>query len=160
MKLISTIGSVLAVAALLSSCKTKDPYAQTGTSSYTSPYYGQTATTTPQYGDYVDVAPVQPQTQQNYTYQPEQPSYQAPSYNSQPTYTPQTSYQEPSYQQPAYQPPVDTTPVSGMRSHTVTKGDTLYNISQRYGTTVGAIQQANGLADSTLIRLGETISVP
>ncbi len=48
---------------------------------------------------------------------------------------------------------------SGATSHTVQKGDTLYNISRRYGTTVGAIQRANGL-DGDLIRIGERLAIP
>ncbi len=43
--------------------------------------------------------------------------------------------------------------------HTVAKGDTLYNISKRYGTTVAAIQDANGLY-STNIGLGQNLKIP
>lgn len=47
----------------------------------------------------------------------------------------------------------------GSNSHTVVKGDTLFNISRRYGTTVGAIQSANGI-NGDLIRLGERLVIP
>ena len=43
--------------------------------------------------------------------------------------------------------------------HTVVKGDTLYSLSRRYGTSVGAIQRANGLSGTT-IRLGRTLKIP
>lgn len=50
-------------------------------------------------------------------------------------------------------------PMHSTRSHTVAKGDTLYSLSRRYGTTVEAIQRANGL-NGTLIRLGDSIKIP
>lgn len=40
--------------------------------------------------------------------------------------------------------------------HKVKSGDTLYNISKRYGTTVDAIKHANGLT-SDLIRVGQSL---
>jgi LysM repeat protein len=43
--------------------------------------------------------------------------------------------------------------------HKVVKGDTLYNISRRHGTSVSAIQRANGIKGTT-IRLGQTLKVP
>lgn len=43
--------------------------------------------------------------------------------------------------------------------HTVRKGDTLYSLSRRYGTSVGAIQKANGIKGTT-IRVGQTLKVP
>ena len=43
--------------------------------------------------------------------------------------------------------------------HTVVKGDTLYSLGRRYGTSVGAIQRANGL-DGTLIRIGQSLRIP
>lgn len=42
--------------------------------------------------------------------------------------------------------------------HTVVQGDTLWNISQRYGTTVEAVKKLNGL-NSTNIRLGMQLKV-
>lgn len=47
----------------------------------------------------------------------------------------------------------------GSRSHTVVKGDTLYGLSRRYGTSVSAIQGANGLTSDN-IRIGQTLSIP
>ena len=43
--------------------------------------------------------------------------------------------------------------------HTVVKGDTLYSLGRRYGTSVGAIQRANGIT-GTLIRIGQTLKIP
>ncbi len=76
--------------------------------------------------------------------------------DSGPAYTPPPT--TPSYTPPAptYSPPATT---SSSRSHTVVKGDTLYNISKRYGTTVSAIQRANGI-NGDLIRLGERLVIP
>jgi hypothetical protein len=44
--------------------------------------------------------------------------------------------------------------------HTVQEGENLYRIARKYGTSVQAIQQANGLADPTLIRLGQKLVIP
>lgn len=43
--------------------------------------------------------------------------------------------------------------------YTVKKGDTLYKISRKYGTSVGALQRANGISGS-LIRPGQALKVP
>jgi FOG: LysM repeat len=43
-------------------------------------------------------------------------------------------------------------------THTVAPGDTLYNISNRYGMTVTELQQLNGLS-SNHITLGQTLNV-
>lgn len=43
--------------------------------------------------------------------------------------------------------------------HTVQKGETLYRLSRRYGTTVSAIQKANGLS-GTNIRIGQSLKIP
>ena len=53
----------------------------------------------------------------------------------------------------SFSQPADTT------AHTVTKGDTLYNISKRYAVTVDAIQSANGLYGNT-IGLGQILTIP
>jgi len=44
--------------------------------------------------------------------------------------------------------------------HTVVRGDTVYRIAQRYGTTMTAIQQANGLADGAIIFAGQQLVIP
>ena len=43
--------------------------------------------------------------------------------------------------------------------HTVAKGDTLYSLGRRYGTSVGAIQRANGIS-GTIIRIGQKLKIP
>lgn len=45
-------------------------------------------------------------------------------------------------------------------SYTVARGDTLSGIATRYGTTVAAIQQANGIKNASLIRIGQVLAVP
>ncbi len=49
--------------------------------------------------------------------------------------------------------------LSQTATHTVVPGDTLYNISQRYSTSVSAIVRLNALAGST-IRVGQQLNVP
>jgi LysM repeat protein len=43
--------------------------------------------------------------------------------------------------------------------HTVAVGDTLYDIAARYGTTVQAIMEANGLT-STRLNVGQQLTIP
>lgn len=45
------------------------------------------------------------------------------------------------------------------RYHTVRRGDTLWGLSKRYGTTVGKIQSANGIS-GTVIRIGQKLKIP
>lgn len=79
-----------------------------------------------------------------YTQAPQQPAYNPP------------SYQQPSYEAPSYSGGGST---AGSTSHTVRKGDTLFNISRRYGTTVNELRRANGI-NGDLIRIGETLVIP
>ncbi len=44
--------------------------------------------------------------------------------------------------------------------HVVELGETLFSIARRYGTTVDAIALANGLADPSLIYVGQRLTVP
>jgi hypothetical protein len=55
-------------------------------------------------------------------------------------------------------PDSSTNPTADGVMHTVAKGDTLYNISKRYGTTVEAIQRLNGLT-GTGISIGQILRV-
>ncbi|WP_206170920.1 LysM peptidoglycan-binding domain-containing protein [Phragmitibacter flavus] len=52
-----------------------------------------------------------------------------------------------------------TTSSSGSRSHVVKKGDTLYGLARRYGSTVAKIKSASGLR-SDLLRPGMTLRIP
>jgi LysM repeat protein len=45
-------------------------------------------------------------------------------------------------------------------AHRVSRGETLTGLAHRYGTTIPAIQQANGMARRTTIRTGETLRIP
>lgn len=45
-------------------------------------------------------------------------------------------------------------------TYTVVAGDTLWAISRAYGTTVDAIAKANGIADPSLIRIGQVLTIP
>jgi len=53
-------------------------------------------------------------------------------------------------------------PVSPPRpsSHRVRRGDTLSALAGRYGTTIGAIQRANGMGRRTTVRIGERLRLP
>lgn len=56
--------------------------------------------------------------------------------------------------------PAITSPVvSGGGSHTVVGGDTLWGLSQKYGVSVDAIRQANGLTNNTILP-GQSLSIP
>lgn len=58
-----------------------------------------------------------------------------------------------------YKPPSSSKPSSSSgRTHTVTKGDTLWGISRKYGVSVGAIKSKNGLS-SDLIRPGQRLKL-
>ena len=45
-------------------------------------------------------------------------------------------------------------------THRVSRGDTLGGLADRYGTTIRAIQSANSLGRSTLIRVGQRLRIP
>ena len=50
-------------------------------------------------------------------------------------------------------------PQPGSVSYTIKKGDTLYGLASRYGTSVAAIKKASGLS-SDMLRDGRTIKIP
>lgn len=90
----------------------------------------------------------------------EQPSYvspttvtatQSPSYQVE-LFAPETTYAATTYAETSY-----TT--SSAKLHTISKGDTLYNISKRYDTTVPAIQAENGIS-GTELSIGQQIRIP
>ena len=45
-------------------------------------------------------------------------------------------------------------------THTVAKGETLASIARRYGTTVSALADTNGISNPNLIRIGQVLTVP
>jgi LysM repeat protein len=56
--------------------------------------------------------------------------------------------------------PTPTATVSAARVHVVVKGETLSGIAAQYGVTVAAIQDANGITDTSLIFVGERLVIP
>ncbi len=60
---------------------------------------------------------------------------------------------------PTSQPEEPSAP-SETLTHVVQPGDTLFSIAVRYGTTVDAIAQANGLADASQIDTGQELTIP
>lgn len=57
-------------------------------------------------------------------------------------------------------PPSPARPnTSPVRYHEVKKGDTLYNISQRYRISVETLQQLNGLGKNSIIKIGQRLKV-
>lgn len=48
----------------------------------------------------------------------------------------------------------------GSRTVTVESGDTIYSLARRHGVDAAAIIQANGLADASNLRLGQSLTIP
>ncbi len=70
-----------------------------------------------------------------------------------------TAPKAPVYSAPVASTPPTPRPTPTYRSHTVKKGENLYRISLRYGTTVSAIQRANGITGTT-IHPGQSLRIP
>ncbi|MFQ5408876.1 MAG: LysM peptidoglycan-binding domain-containing protein [Anaerolineales bacterium] len=51
-------------------------------------------------------------------------------------------------------------PVAVPVTHTVQRGETLFNIAVRYGTSTAAIAQANGIANANFIFAGQQLKIP
>lgn len=51
-------------------------------------------------------------------------------------------------------------PTAEQQTYVVQAGDTLNDIAIRFGTTVRALQEANGLGDSDIIRVGQVLIIP
>jgi LysM repeat protein len=79
---------------------------------------------------------------------------------STPTTTP-TASPRPGTATPATpQPTTPPTEAPQQRTYVVQPGDTLHAIAVQFGTTVDALQRANGLADSNLIVVGQRLVIP
>ena len=72
---------------------------------------------------------------------------------------PATSYASGAYEIELYEAPAIVAAPVTARIHTVAKGDTLYNISKRYGVSVDEVQAANSLSGSA-IGLGQVLTIP
>ena len=51
-------------------------------------------------------------------------------------------------------------PSPGGKTYTVQRGDTLFSIAVRFGTTVFALQQANNIANPNFIYPGQVLTIP
>lgn len=54
----------------------------------------------------------------------------------------------------------EATPTQAQRTYTVQPGDTLSEIAERFGVTVAAIVEANGIQDPNLIFPGQELVIP
>ena len=86
---------------------------------------------------------------------PTLPSTSTPPGASQPTLPPAPS-------QPTTPPPTQPAPPStpSTITYTVQPGDTLYAIARKFGVTVAAIVAANNIADPSLIKPGQVLTIP
>ena len=78
-------------------------------------------------------------------------------------YPPDPVPNQPTMDQPSGQPnqpgiPQTKPQGAGTGYHVVVKGDTLFNISRRYNTTVAKLKQLNNLSDDT-VKIGQTLRV-
>jgi LysM repeat protein len=56
--------------------------------------------------------------------------------------------------------PAPTSPSSGQTTHVIQRGENLFRIALRYGTTVDAIASANGIANPALVYVGQKLTIP
>lgn len=78
-----------------------------------------------------------------------------------PTATPLSQVVQPPSATPTTDAASPTMPPTGVDiTHTVAWGDTLFSLAQRYGVTVDAIVQANGLPNENFIRIGQILKIP
>lgn len=150
--------SILLISLFAASCKStkeseyEDPYVSNwGSDGGYNPYpdsggYSQPSYSTPSY----DMPPSDP-----YAFSPSSSSSSSSSYSPPKTTTaskPKTTTASKPAPKPAAKKPAS-------RTHTVVKGDTLYGLARKYGSTVSKIKAANGLSGD-LIRIGQRLKIP
>ncbi|MDF1815557.1 MAG: LysM peptidoglycan-binding domain-containing protein [Verrucomicrobiales bacterium] len=161
------LGAIALMGSLTVSCANKNKTASAGSNPYSSnPYYtGDSSSSAassagsseyPSYDDsasYTPPAPI-PAASPPQTY----PSYTGGDANPYPSYSGGSSTPAPAANPyPSYDSGY-TGSASG-NTHTVAKGENLYRISLRYGTTISAIQNANGLGNTTIFP-GQVLQIP
>lgn len=57
-------------------------------------------------------------------------------------------------------PTPQETPAATSQTYTIQRGDTLSSIARQFGTTVDALVAANGIADPSIIRVGQILIIP
>lgn len=82
----------------------------------------------------------------------ETPTEPAPTSTASPTPEPATATPT--------EPAPTATPSPAGGTHVVQRGENLFRIALRYGTTVEAIASANGIANPALINVGQTLTIP
>ena len=80
---------------------------------------------------------------------------------STPTFTPTPTAVSPTPVPPTSTPtPVPAPPATGRVTHVVQRGENLFRIALRYGTTVQAIASASGIANPAMIYVGQVLVIP
>lgn len=92
---------------------------------------------------------------------PEAPTVPPPTPTPTPTTTPEPAAPEATTPAPTAPAPSPTSPPpSGQVKHTVKRGENLFRIALRYGTTVQAIASANRIANPARIYVGQVLVIP
>jgi len=56
--------------------------------------------------------------------------------------------------------PAPAAPAVGAQTYTVQKGDTLFSIAKRFGVKMKDLQDANGIQNPNLIKIGQKLTIP
>jgi LysM repeat protein len=71
-----------------------------------------------------------------------------------------TSLADPNYLTPGTTLSIRPNTAPAARTHRVTRGETLSSIARRYGVSVSALSQANGLNDPNQLYAGQLLIIP
>jgi LysM repeat protein len=162
-----------------------DPYAQQQGPAYgQQPYDNYAQQQGSAYGQqpYDNYAQQQPPASGQQPYDSYAQQQQPPAYDQQPYDSYAQQQQPPAYgqqpspaygleRQPAYDPyaqgsapyaPQDNVPMNpgNTGTHTITPGETLFSIAQRYGTSADALASANGLTNPNQVYVGQVLYLP